>query len=187
MAKDNKQEIILPEDIHQPEQLHQKMHSLEGRLADTITEFSGSMGFVYLHIILFSSWILINGGFLQPFIHPFDPFPYGLLTMIVSLEAIFLSTFILISQNRQALIDTYREIEEDKEQREEEKEQDELEKDVEDIGEEVEDIGEDVEGIGEDVDKMQKDIDEIRKAMLLIQNKLTSVEKIKSSNGPKEK
>jgi uncharacterized membrane protein len=181
------QEKVLPEDIQKPEQLHQEMHSLEGRLADVITAFSGSMGFVYLHILVFSAWILINGGFLKPFIHPFDPFPYGLLTMIVSLEAIFLSTFILISQNRQALIDTYRELEEDKEQREEEKEQAELEKDVEGIGEDVEDIGEEVEDIGEDVDKMQKDIDEIRKAMMLIQDKLTSVEKIKGSGTAKDK
>jgi uncharacterized membrane protein len=70
----------------------------EQRLADTITSFSGRMAFVYMHIVWFSVWILLNSGLFN--IKPFDPFPYGLLTMIVSLEAIFLSTFVLISQNR---------------------------------------------------------------------------------------
>jgi uncharacterized membrane protein len=65
------------------------------RLADTITAFSGSMRFVALHVIWFGAWILLN----LTVVH-FDPFPFGLLTMVVSLEAIFLSTFVLISQNR---------------------------------------------------------------------------------------
>jgi uncharacterized membrane protein len=56
------------------------------------------MAFVYIHIVWFSVWILLNSGLFN--MRPFDPFPYGLLTMIVSLEAIFLSTFVLISQNR---------------------------------------------------------------------------------------
>jgi uncharacterized membrane protein len=56
------------------------------------------MVFVYLSIVWFAAWILLNSGLIP--IRPFDPYPYGLLTMIVSLEAIFLSTFILISQNR---------------------------------------------------------------------------------------
>jgi uncharacterized membrane protein len=56
------------------------------------------MTFVYVHIAWFVLWVLANTGRLG--IQPFDPFPYGLLTMIVSLEAIFLSTFVLISQNR---------------------------------------------------------------------------------------
>jgi uncharacterized membrane protein len=71
---------------------------LQERLADAITAFSGSMGFVYLHLLWFGAWLLVNTGYLG--LPPFDPFPYGLLTMIVSLEAIFLSTFVLISQNR---------------------------------------------------------------------------------------
>jgi uncharacterized membrane protein len=71
---------------------------LEGRLADAITAFSGRMAFVYLHVAWFGAWILVNTGRFG--VRPFDPFPYGLLTMIVSLEAIFLSTFVLISQNR---------------------------------------------------------------------------------------
>ena len=67
-----------------------RRQSLENRIADRITAFSGSMRFVYLHIIWFSCWI----GF------GVESYPYGLLTMIVSLEAIFLSTFVMISQNR---------------------------------------------------------------------------------------
>jgi uncharacterized membrane protein len=62
----------------------------QNRVSDAITAFSGSMLFVYVHIIWFSCWI----GF------GVEKYPYGLLTMIVSLEAIFLSTFVLISQNR---------------------------------------------------------------------------------------
>ncbi len=71
---------------------------LQDRIADAITSFSGRMAFVYVHIVWFGVWILLNTGSFG--IQPFDPFPYGLLTMVVSLEAIFLSTFVLISQNR---------------------------------------------------------------------------------------
>ncbi len=71
---------------------------LQNRIADVITLFSGRMVFVYVHIIWFGAWILLNTGRLG--MPKFDPYPYGLLTMIVSLEAIFLSTFVLISQNR---------------------------------------------------------------------------------------
>jgi len=70
----------------------------EERIADAITDFSGRMYFVYFHVVWFAIWILLNLGFFG--IEPFDPYPFGLLTMIVSLEAIFLSTFVLISQNR---------------------------------------------------------------------------------------
>lgn len=68
------------------------------KVADVITAFSGSMTFVYIHIVWFAIWVLINMNMTA--LKPFDPFPFGLLTMIVSLEAIFLSTFILITQNR---------------------------------------------------------------------------------------
>ncbi len=71
---------------------------LQDRIADLITSASGRMIFVYIHIVWFGIWILINTGKFGMRI--FDPFPYGLLTMVVSLEAIFLSTFVLISQNR---------------------------------------------------------------------------------------
>jgi uncharacterized membrane protein len=70
------------------------------QIADYITRFAGSMVYVWLHVVWFSVWIIIN---LPALGIEFDPYPFGLLTMIVSLEAIFLSTFVLISQNRQAL------------------------------------------------------------------------------------
>jgi len=72
------------------EHAQRRAESVQNRVADRITAFSGSMWFVYVHIIWFSCWI----GF------GVEKYPYGLLTMIVSLEAIFLSTFVLISQNR---------------------------------------------------------------------------------------
>jgi uncharacterized membrane protein len=68
----------------------QRAESVQNRIADRITAFAGSMRFVYLHILWFGAWI----GF------GVEGYPYGLLTMIVSLEAIFLSTFVMISQNR---------------------------------------------------------------------------------------
>ena len=68
----------------------ERAQSVQNRIADQITTFAGSMWFVYIHIIWFSCWI----GF------GVEAYPYGLLTMIVSLEAIFLSTFVMISQNR---------------------------------------------------------------------------------------
>ena len=76
----------------------ERQRSLQGKVADAITNFSGSMGFVYFHVGWFGLWILANTGWFG--FKPFDPFPYGLLTMVVSLEAIFLSAFVLISQNR---------------------------------------------------------------------------------------
>jgi uncharacterized membrane protein len=75
-----------------------RTRSLQDRMADAVTSLSGRMVFVYVHILWFGVWILLNTG--RVGVHSFDPFPYGLLTMIVSLEAIFLSTFVLISQNR---------------------------------------------------------------------------------------
>src|SRR5438445_776086 len=72
-------------------QLEQERHrSFHARLADRITSFAGSMPFVYVHAVWFALWIALR----------VEGFPYGLLTMIVSLEAIFLSTFVMISQNR---------------------------------------------------------------------------------------
>lgn len=74
------------------------IRNVQERLADWITNFSGRMLFAYLHVVWFGAWLLLNAGWFS--IRSFDPYPYGLLTMIVSLEAIFLSTFVLISQNR---------------------------------------------------------------------------------------
>ena len=68
----------------------QRAQSVENRIADAITRFAGSMPFVYVHVIWFTAWIALG----------IERYPYGLLTMIVSLEAIFLSTFVMITQNR---------------------------------------------------------------------------------------
>jgi len=70
------------------------------KIADWIAWFSGSMPFLLINLIWFGAWIIVNTFPLG--IPAFDPYPFGLLTMIVSLEAIFLSCFVLISQNRQA-------------------------------------------------------------------------------------
>lgn len=76
----------------------EKQKTTQDRFADAITAFSGSMWFLYLHAIWFGLWILINTG--RTPIKPFDSYPFNFLTMVVSLEAIFLSTFVLISQNK---------------------------------------------------------------------------------------
>jgi uncharacterized membrane protein len=75
-----------------------KLSGISTRIADGIAGYAGTIGFFMLHVIWFTAWVLANTGFFGPE-YMFDPFPFGLLTMIVSLEAIFLSTFILISQN----------------------------------------------------------------------------------------
>jgi uncharacterized membrane protein len=67
-----------------------RARNLQNRIADTITRFAGSMTFVYVHIVWFALWIASG----------LEGFPFGFLTMLVSLEAIFLSTFVMISQNR---------------------------------------------------------------------------------------
>jgi uncharacterized membrane protein len=72
--------------------------TFQERLADAITRFTGSMRFVYLHIAVFGAWIVVNLG-VVPGIPKFDP-SFVILAMAASVEAIFLSTFILISQNR---------------------------------------------------------------------------------------
>ena len=72
------------------------------RIAAVIGDFAGSMTFVYLHLLWFGLWMLYNSNSQRLGIPPFDPYPFGLLTMIGSLEAIFISTFVLITQNRMA-------------------------------------------------------------------------------------
>jgi len=149
-----------------PEQILSKIHSVEGKSAELVSNWAGSMTFFYVHIVWFSTWIIINStAFFDGIIEPFDPFPFAFLTLIVSLEAIFLATFIMINQNRQALVDTYRDLEEEIEDLEEEKEQEELEEEVEDI---------------------QKDLDEIKDAILTISSKIENIEKTPSSK-PKSK
>lgn len=77
------------------------------RFADWLAYVSGTLPFLLLHVAWFGAWVLVNNG-LVPLGEPFDPFPFGLLTMVVSLEAIFLSCVVLISQNRQAARDRIR-------------------------------------------------------------------------------
>jgi uncharacterized membrane protein len=72
------------------EHAEERARDAQNKVADAITRFAGSMTFVYLHVIWFASWIIFG----------VEDYPFGLLTMIVSLEAIFLSTFVMISQNR---------------------------------------------------------------------------------------
>jgi len=83
-----------PTVLHHPavvEQFNKRAADVQLRIADKITAFAGSMNFVYLHIVLFAIWMLV-----------FEKSPWPTLTLIVSLEAIFLSTFVMIGQNRQA-------------------------------------------------------------------------------------
>jgi uncharacterized membrane protein len=79
------------------------------RVADWISEFSGSLPFLFIHLVVFAAWIGLNVG---PFANPpyggWDAYPFGLLTMSVSLEAIILSVFVLLSQNRQVARDRVR-------------------------------------------------------------------------------
>jgi uncharacterized membrane protein len=87
---------ITPEGLPAPQHpallahAQERAKSIQNRIADRITPFAGSMRFVYLHVVWFSLWIVLG----------VESYPFGLLTMIVSLEAIFLSTFVMISQNR---------------------------------------------------------------------------------------
>jgi uncharacterized membrane protein len=86
--------IALPIKLHNPvvlEEQARRASDIQLRVADWITGFAGSMNFVYLHIVLFAVWILFV-----------ERKPWPTLTLIVSLEAIFLSTFVMIGQNRQA-------------------------------------------------------------------------------------
>jgi len=111
MARKKKNPVENKQDVRLAKIIEQNIHTIanirkatssqrtrEERLADLITDFSGRMYFVYFHVVWFAIWILVNLGFFG--FKPFDPFPFGLLTMVVSLEAIFLATFVLISQNR---------------------------------------------------------------------------------------
>lgn len=75
-----------------PVVVNQEKVGIQTRISDWITDFAGSMVFLYLHLLWFGVWIIFK----------VEKYPYGLLTMIVSLEAILLSTFVMISQNRQA-------------------------------------------------------------------------------------
>jgi uncharacterized membrane protein len=84
------------ETVTRLEEAAREQRTTSDRLAEKIANFCGSMTFVWVHVIWFGGWIVLN---LMPGITHVDPFPFTFLTLIVSLEAIFLSTFILISQN----------------------------------------------------------------------------------------
>ena len=83
-----------PDAVHHPvvaQTLAKQAEELQLRIADLITRFAGSMRFVYLHVVAFAVWMLV-----------LEQKPWPTLTLVVSLEAIFLSTFVMIGQNRQA-------------------------------------------------------------------------------------
>lgn len=104
--------------LNNHERRHQFYRALEAKsllsrtpliqISDELTNIASTPTFFIFHIFFFTAWILINSGKVA-FIEPFDPYPYGFLTMVVSLEAIFLSIFVLISQARAAHIATLRE------------------------------------------------------------------------------
>ena len=77
------------------------------RIADRLTRLAASTPFLVLHVVWFLAWMLANTGAFA--LRPFDPFPFGLLTMIVSLEAIFLSIFVLMAQSRESAVAELRE------------------------------------------------------------------------------
>ena len=78
------------------EEAQMRRRTAADRIACGIARFCGSMSFVWIHVVIFALWIGYN---VLPWWQPFDPYPFTFLTLVVSLEAIFLSTFILISQN----------------------------------------------------------------------------------------
>ncbi len=89
------------ETVTRLEEAAREQRTRTDRLAEMIAKFCGSMTFVWVHVVWFGGWIFLN---LIPGIRHVDPFPFTFLTLIVSLEAIFLSTFILISQNQDSRI-----------------------------------------------------------------------------------
>ena len=89
------------ETVARLEQRFLEERSLVERVGDVIGTFAGSMAFVVLHVIVFTLWFLINTRWI-PGIPAFDPYPFILLSMCVSVEAVLLSTFVLMKQNRMA-------------------------------------------------------------------------------------
>jgi uncharacterized membrane protein len=92
---------VLAQRVRHERRAVQAVVDAQDRIADKVTSFAGSLKFVYIHSVWFGAWILLNVGAAGASL-VFDKFPFGLLTMIVSLEAIFLSTFVMVSQNRQS-------------------------------------------------------------------------------------
>ena len=92
-VRDNIQTII------RLEQQQDNERSLGDRVGDTIGTFAGTITFVVLHLLLFVAWAVVNRGVI-PGVPAFDPYPFSLLTMIVSMEGVLITTFVLIKQNR---------------------------------------------------------------------------------------
>lgn len=116
---------------------------LETKIAESISRFAGSMSFVYLHILFFTFFFM------------FKPFQIEVFNILLSLEAVFLATFIMVTQNRQAEL---------AEERAEEEE------------EEREDIEEDIEDIQEDFDALQRDLSEVRRLIEKIESRTTGAQ-----------
>lgn len=85
-----------------------KQRSFFTQISDDLNNAFGSTTFLIINILWFAAWIIINLGFV-PGVEPFDPFPFGLMTMALSVEAIILAIFILVSQNRQSYVSSIRE------------------------------------------------------------------------------
>jgi len=86
---------------------HAEQRSTIERIADALTRAAASTPFLVFHVVWFAAWIVLNTGVIGT--QPFDPFPFGLLTLIVSLEAIFLSIFVLMAQSRESTVAELRE------------------------------------------------------------------------------
>jgi uncharacterized membrane protein len=86
---------------------HASQRSLVERIADALTRVAASTPFLLVHFVWFAGWVIVNTGAFG--MRPFDPFPFGLLTLIVSLEAIFLAIFVLMAQSRESSVAELRE------------------------------------------------------------------------------
>jgi uncharacterized membrane protein len=93
--------------VAQIEKHYLQKRKIGERIGDTIAQFSGSIAFFVVNAVWYLAWILINSGRVSG-IKPFDPYPYTFLTLMVSLEAIFLAIFVLASQNRMSRVADYR-------------------------------------------------------------------------------
>lgn len=100
-VKTKRELLIATRDIREE---FERQKTTADRISDYITDFCGNINFVYVHLVWFATWVLYNMFAAEPF----DPYPFGMLTLVVSLEAIILATFILMSQNRQAEISDLR-------------------------------------------------------------------------------
>lgn len=114
-----------------------KFHEGETKLADLITRFAGSMPFVYIHVVVFAVFFI------------FRPFQVEIFNIMLSLEAVFLATFIMVSQNRQAEIAKQR-------AEEEEEEQEEIAEDIEDIQQEFDEIQDDLSEVRHIIERIEK-------------------------------